>query len=676
MRLHTKRQTPRADLTARDSRLLELAADRVVIENVQPAVDGGLFPAKVVDGRTVTVSADVFCDGHDIIDAQVLVRPRGARKWTETWLSPSDNDRWSGEAVFDGNRMHEMQVRAWRDPWAWFVYDLAKKHEAGVPTQLELREGRNLLEETRSSLRKPPKGVLKAMGRIEEALGEAATALSETRRPETVALMREIAPRRQVSHSAVFPVWADREKAAFSAWYELFPRSTSGSEERHGTFRDVEKRLPYVKDLGFDVLYFPPIHPIGTTNRKGKNNSLVTVTGDVGVPYAIGSRDGGHESVHPELGTIEDFDRLVEKASEHGLEIALELALNASPDHPWIEEHPEWFEWRPDGSIRFAENPPKKYEDIVNFHYYDEALPGVWHAFLDVFLFWAKHGVTIFRVDNPHTKPFPFWQWLIEKVQAEYPGAIFLAEAFTRPKVMRRLAKVGFNQSYTYFTWRNERWEIEEYVRQLVGGAPESGGLGGEEMPHVYRPNFFTNTPDINPPYLQTGGAPAHKARLVLAATLAGNYGIYNGFELCIADPVPGREEYLDSEKYQLRAFDFHAPGHIKDDVRRVNKWRREHPALQVFPGHMILDSNNENVIVYARHDRNWQSVVVVAVNLDPFNDHGVGFDLPLWKLGLSDDESVPFTDLVTGAEFEFHGKWQTANLPKEQPYWAWALRR
>ena len=386
--------------------------------------------------------------------------------------------------------------------------------------------------------------------------------------------MQRAGPRSDLTaYPKLLPLRVDRRRAVFSAWYELFPRSQSGDPHRHGTFDDVIARLPYVRDMGFDVLYLPPIHPIGRTNRKGRNNSLVAQPDDPGSPYAIGASEGGHDAIHPELGTMEDFARLVQAAHEHGLEIALDFAIQCSPDHPWIKEHPEWFDWRPDGSLKFAENPPKKYEDIVNVHFYGQSLPSLWHALRDVVLFWADHGVKIFRVDNPHTKPFPFWEWLISDMQERHPDVIFLSEAFTRPKPMKRLAKLGFTQSYTYFTWRNTKQELTDYLLELT----QSG------MAEYFRPNFFVNTPDINPTYLQTSGKPGFQARLVLAATLAGNYGMYSGFELCEARALPGKEEYADSEKYEIKARDWNSDFNIRADIALVNRLRKTRHALQQF---------------------------------------------------------------------------------------------
>ncbi len=515
-------------------RLTALAAERLAIEGVSIEIDGGRFPAKVVAGWPSRVEADIFSDGHDGIDAAFLYRRAGTEDFHELPMSFVANDRWRVTASFPENAFYECSFIAWRDLFGTWRRDVAKKHAAALDIALELQEGRDLIEAALGpggSGHRADKAALRDLLKRDKALSDHGERFAQMGHPDILAAMRRAAPRTNLTRYKVLQVFADREAAAFSAWYELFPRSQSGHPARHGTFDDVIARLPYVKDLGFDVLYFPPIHPIGKTNRKGKNNSLTPGPDDPGSPYAIGAAEGGHAAVHPELGTLDDFDRLVAAAAVHGLEIALDIALNASPDHPWIKEHPEWFDWRPDGTIKYAENPPKKYEDIVNFHFYREAIPGIWFAMRDMFLHWCEHGVKLFRVDNPHTKPFPFWEWVIGEVRAKYPGAIFLAEAFTRPKVMKRLAKVGFSQSYSYFTWRNERDEIEEYLTELTQ----------EPCREYMRPNFFATTPDINPVFLQHSGRPGFRTRLVLAATLGGNYGIYNGYEICDAAPLPGK---------------------------------------------------------------------------------------------------------------------------------------
>ncbi|SHF62529.1 starch synthase (maltosyl-transferring) [Loktanella atrilutea] len=646
---------------SRDS-LQQLAASRMVIEAVTPEVNAGRFAAKAVAGWPLTVSADVFGDGHEVFAAAVLSRAEGEADWTETRMQALKNDRWQAAVTFETPGPHIFTIRAWRDVWGTWRRDAVKKMAAGQDISVEIEEARLMIAAT------PAKGAdakeLKALAKAMKGKTAVDIAMSD----DTDALMRRAGPRANAcTYDREIPVWVDREAAAFSAWYELFPRST-GAEGEHGTFRTTIERLPYVKDLGFDVLYFPPIHPIGTTNRKGKNNSLTAGPDDVGSPYAIGSPEGGNSAVHPALGTLDDFDTLIDAAANHGLEIAMDIALNASPDHPWIAEHPDWFERRPDGTIKYAENPPKKYEDIVNFRYYmDDGQPNApfWQAIRDMFLFWADHGVLCFRVDNPHTKPFPFWEWIIAEVHAQHPGAIFLSEAFTRPKVMKRLAKVGFNQSYSYYTWRNDKAELTEYLTELTT----------EECRHYMRPNFFVNTPDINPVFLQTSGRPGFRTRAILAASLAGNWGLYSGFELCEAAPLPGREEYLDSEKYELRHRDYDAPGHIKDDVRLINRIRREQPAMRDFTNLKFEVAHDDRVLSYARHDAETGNFIFFHVLIDPFAPAEFTFEIPLWKFGLDDHASIEVEDLINGNRFTWHGKYQTLHLdPESRPYAIWRL--
>ncbi|MFC7703575.1 alpha-1,4-glucan--maltose-1-phosphate maltosyltransferase [Plastorhodobacter daqingensis] len=655
-----------------DPTLHRLAADRLAIEGVSLEIDGGRFAAKVVAGRPVSIEADIFSDGHDEIDAAFLWRPRGAADFIEEPMEFLVNDRWTATVTFPEPGDYEISFIAWRDLFATWRKEVTKKHAAGQNIALELEEGRRLIDTACGSegrAHREAKARLKDLLKADKALAKGAGADTDAARfaqlgaPEVLALMQEVGPRTNATPYKVLPLYADREAAAFSAWYEIMPRSQSGDVNRHGTFDDVIARLPYVRDLGFDVLYFPPIHPIGKTNRKGRNNSLTAQEGEPGSPYAIGSDEGGHDALHPELGSFDDFRRLVDAARDHGLEIALDFAIQCSPDHPWIREHPEWFDWRPDGTIKFAENPPKKYEDIVNVHFYRDALPGLWYALRDVVLFWVGHGVRIFRVDNPHTKPFPFWEWMIAEVRDKHPDVIFLAEAFTRPKVMKRLAKVGFSQSYSYFTWRNEKAEITDYLTELTQ----------EECRHYMRPNFFVNTPDINPKFLQTSGRPGFRTRLVLAATLGGNYGVYNGYEICEAAPVPGKEEYLNSEKYEIRAWDMDQPGHIKDDIRLMNRLRRDHPALQGFDNLSFYHAGNDQVLAYGKQAGD--DFVLIHVNLDPHNVQSFQFEVPLWEFGLPDDASVEVRDLIHGNSFTWHGKYQWLELdPETRPYAIWQI--
>ncbi len=638
-----------------DGRSLEtLARDRLVIEGIDPAIDGGRFAAKAVEHVPFAIEADIFGDGHEVVAAEIV--PDGG---SAVRMEKLVNDRWRAEIVFDAIGPARFSIVAWRDVWGTWARDTARKAEAGQDVSVELEEARLLL----TGLRAPraDKPAVKALADA-AASGDIETLLSE----ETAALMSRIGPRGNRTTSQSLPVWVDRERAAYSAWYELFPRSL-GEEGRHGTFRDVIGHLDYVRDLGFDVLYFPPIHPIGTTNRKGRNNALRAEPDDVGSPYAIGSPEGGMDAVHPELGTMQDFDDLVTAAGGKGLEIALDIALNASPDHPWLKEHPEWFERRPDGSIKFAENPPKKYEDIVNFRYYTETGPNVpfWEAIRDLFLFWIDHGVTIFRVDNPHTKPFPFWEWIIGEVRRTCPEAIFLSEAFTRPKVMKRLAKIGFNQSYTYYTWRNTKAELAEYLTELTT----------EECRHYMRPNFFTNTPDINPYFNHTSGRPGFRTRAILAGSLSGNWGLYSGFEFCEADWLPPKDEYLHSEKYELKQRDFDAPGNIKDDVRLINRLRAENPAMRDFTNLKFFPAHDDRVLYYGRFDERSRNYLLFHVLIDPHSGGEFAFELPLWEFDLPDDASIEAEDAAHGNRFSWHGKEHTLALdPETRPYAVWKL--
>ena len=649
-------------------RLGALASNRVAFEGIAPEIDGGRFPARVALDEDFVVEADVFVDGHDILAAAVVWRAASAKRWTEVPMAFVENDHWMGRIRFPEMGDYEFSLIGWRDVFATWRRDTSKKLAAGQRVSLEIVEGIELVEQAVLQPKPRVRDAAAQLKRLHDRLvatsdeDDQLAALMET---ETLTLMRKGGVRTNESrYERDLVVNVDSPLAAFGAWYELMPRS-QGSADRHGTFDDVIDRLPYVRDLGFDILYFPPIHPIGRTNRKGPNNSLVAGPADVGSPYAIGSEEGGHDAIHPELGSFEDFEKLVTAAREHGLEIALDFAIQCSPDHPWIKEHPEWFDWRPDGTIKFAENPPKKYEDIVNVHFYRDALPSIWYELRDIVLFWAAKGVKIFRVDNPHTKPFPFWEWMLGEVRARHPDTVFLAEAFTRPKVMKRLAKVGFNQSYTYFTWRNEKQELIEYLTELTQ----------EQCRHYMRPNFFPNTPDINPFFLQGSGRPGFRTRFVLAATLVGSYGIYNGFEICDAAPVPGKEEYLNSEKYQLRQWDMDAPGNIQDDIRLINGLRRSRPAMKAFTSLRFHNAFNDKVLYYAKGDPSAQDYLLFHVLLDPHHSQDFQFEVPLWEFGLPDDASIEVEDLIHGNRFTWHGKLQSLTLePQDQPYAIWRL--
>ncbi|TCZ54291.1 DUF3416 domain-containing protein [Roseicella aquatilis] len=638
------------------------AAPRIGIEAVAPAVDGGRFPVKRTVGEVVEVTCDLICDGHDKLGAALLWRPADEEVWSECRMVPLGNDRWMARFPLERLGRHVFVVESWRDAFATFRDELEKKHAANVPIGLELEEGRILV--TKAGQRDGG-----ALSELAERLQGAPDQerLTVLMAPETARLMAEADDRPFRTHSAEMLLDAERTGAGFASWYELFPRSQSGDAQRHGTFDDVIRRLPHIRGMGFDVLYFPPIHPIGRAFRKGRNNTLTPGPEDPGSPYAIGSEEGGHDAIHPQLGTLEDFRRLVAAAREHGLELALDFAIQCSPDHPWLKQHKDWFDWRPDGSLRYAENPPKKYQDIVNVDFYNPgAVPSLWTTLRDVVRFWVDNGVRLFRVDNPHTKPFPFWEWLIADIRAQCPDAVFLAEAFTRPKVMYRLAKIGFSQSYTYFTWRNEKREITEYLTELSTTAPRE----------FFRPHFFVNTPDINPPFLQTGGRGGHLIRAALACTLSGLWGMYQGFELCEATPLPGREEYLDSEKYEIRVWPDRRPGDIVEEITRLNMIRRANPALQTHLGIAFHNAFNDHVLWYRKATPDRGNVVLCAVSLDPHQVQETAVELPLWEWGLPDHAALEAEDLMTGRRFTWRGKVQRLRLdPGALPFGLWRVR-
>ncbi|GGC05101.1 hypothetical protein GCM10011494_24620 [Novosphingobium endophyticum] len=634
---------------------------RLVIEQISPSVDGGDFPVKRVVGETVEVSAKVFGDGHEQLAAEILWRPRDQADWMSVRMSQFPNDLWQGAFPLHRLGRHEFRIKAWLDRFGGFRRDFRKKLDAGVAQKVDFAEGRVLVEQA----------IARSSGELCKALHRWMERLKKDEDDEALlsddlaVLMDEADDHPHLLLSPAQSVDSERLQARFSSWYELFPRSETDDPGRHGRFDDVIKRLPAIREMGFDTLYFPPIHPIGRINRKGPNNSLVAGEGDPGSPYAIGGREGGHTALHPELGSFEDFARLIAAAHDHGLEIALDFAIQCSPDHPWIKEHPYWFDWRPDGTIKYAENPPKKYQDIVNVDFYQrEAIPSLWVALRDAVQFWIDRGVKTFRVDNPHTKPLPFWEWMIGDIRGRHPDAIFLAEAFTRPAMMYRLAKIGFSQSYTYFTWRNHKAELTEYLTELTTTEPKE----------FYRPHFFVNTPDINPHYLQTSGRAGFRIRAVLAGTLSGLFGLYSGFELCEAEPVPGKEEYLDSEKYEIRPRDWNAPGNIVGDVTMLNRLRRSHPALQTHLNTRFLTAHNDAILYYAKPSPDGSDIILVMVNLDPHHDQSADFEVPLWDFGIDDHGSIGVEDLPSGARFRWFGKWQHVRLGPGLPFRIWRI--
>jgi starch synthase (maltosyl-transferring) len=659
---------------------------RIVIENVTPRVDCGRFAAKAVVGDKVEIAADIWKDGHEVLRAAVRWRklsaeelthgampaaPDAARPdWRESPLltDPAFNDRWYATISPHEMGPHSFTVVAWTDRFGTFVGELKKKFEAGQDVSSEILEGLHIIDRSLEVARGREKVSLRETRHAIAAASTTAKKVELMLAPLLLELMAACDPRDDLQICpAEFPLWVDRERGRFGAWYELFPRSQGQDPARGSTFAEAEARLPAIAAMGFDVLYLPPIHPIGSSHRKGPNNAEDCQPGDPGSPWAIGSDEGGHDAIHPDLGTLADFEHFVAAARGHKLEIALDFAVQCSPDHPWAKQHPNWFSKRPDGTIKYAENPPKKYQDIYPINFDTEDREGLYQALLDVVLFWVKRGVRILRVDNPHTKPISFWEWLIARVHHDHPDVLFLAEAFTRQKRMKMLAKVGFTQSYSYFTWRNTRPELEEYATELFL----------TDTADFLRPNFFVNTPDILHEYLQHGGRPAFMVRMILAATLSPSYGIYSGFELCENRAVaPGSEEYLDSEKYQYRVWDWDRPGNIKDLVTTVNKIRRSHPALALARNIKFLESSNPKIIAYAKTTSDLADVLVTVVNVDPHNvqDGTIRLVPELFhkaERGKTAAGGVPesyeLTDLLTESGYTWRGEWNYVRL---DPSW------
>lgn len=641
---------------------------RVIIENVTPRVDDGAFPIKRVVGDVVTVEADVFADGHDALSCVLLYKKEDATEWSEVPMEPLVNDRWRGAFQVPEMGRYLYTVRAWVDRFKTWSRSLAKRVEAQQDVTVDLIIGAELIAEAGKRAPQPQATWLAVYAEAVRAGGP--DGISRALSPELAGLMWHYAER-HFAHTCrqEFAVVVDRERARFGAWYELFPRSTSPVPGRHGTFKDLEARLPYIASMNFDVLYLPPIHPIGRSFRKGRNNSVTAGPDDPGSPWAIGAAEGGHKAVHPELGTLEDFRHLVERAAQYGLEIALDIAFQCSPDHPYVKEHPEWFRKRPDGTIQYAENPPKKYQDIYPFDFETEHWRELWEELKSVVQFWVDQGVRIFRVDNPHTKSFAFWEWLIAEIKRDHPEVIFLSEAFTRPKVMYRLAKLGFTQSYNYFPWRNTKWELTQYLTELTQ----------TEVKEFFGPNLWPNTPDILTEYLQYGGRPAHMIRFILAATLGPSYGIYGPvFELCENRPLaPGREEYLDSEKYEIKFWDLDRPDSLRWLIGRVNQIRRANPAFRANHNLRFHEVDNEQIIAYSKSNPERTNEVLVVVNLDPHYRQSGFITLPLEELGLDPWQPYQVHDLLTDARYIWHGPRNYVELnPHNLPAHIFVIRR
>jgi starch synthase (maltosyl-transferring) len=628
--------------------MIKNGRNRVVIQNVNPEIDCGQYPIKRVVGEKVVVEADIFGDGHDSVSAVLLYKKEGDRKWNEAPMDFLVNDRWRGEFDIEELTNYVYSVEGWVDHFKTWVGDIKKKFEAQQDISVDLLIGAKEVELAIRKARGEDRDKLKEFHSVVRNTENPHNAVALVGNAEFIQIMKRY-PDRSLSstYHKDLRVHVDRSKALFSAWYERFPRSCAPEENKHGTFKDLETLLPEISRMGFDVLYLPPIHPIGKINRKGKNNSVVCKPDEPGSPWAIGSDEGGHTSIHPELGTMKDFLHLVRKTEEYGMEIALDLAYQCTPDHPYVKEHPEWFRKRPDGSIQYAENPPKKYQDIYPINFESEDWKALWEELKSIVEFWLEKGVRIFRVDNPHTKAFAFWEWMLNDLRKKYPDSIFLSEAFTRPKVMYKLAKIGFNQSYTYFTWRNSKQEFTDYITELTKS----------EVKEYFRPNFWPNTPDILPQHLQYDGRQEFIKRLVLAATLSSNYGIYGpAFELCIQDAVSGKEEYLNSEKYEIKRWNWNAPGNLKDIIRRVNTIRKENTALHFTNNIDFCDIANDMIMSYLKVSGDGSNIILVVINMDPHHTQSGWVQVPIQRLGIPAEEPYMVHDLLGDAKYIWRG--------------------
>ena len=646
----------------------------VIVENISPQLDGGRYPIKRAVGQDLVVEADIFKEGHDVVSAMLKWRRVGDSTWLETPMKPLVNDRWRGVLTVTAPGPWEYTIEAWGDTFKSWQEEIHKKFGGGIlDLGSESLEGAAFVQGAASRAAGTPDADL---------LNEFATKLKSAGSEETNAIassaelegLMTVWTDRSLStdYDPLLPLWVDGELAVFAAWYEFFPRSAEGKPDSGSTFRDCLPRIDDAKAMGFDVIYFPPIHPIGVTARKGRNNSVTCEPGEPGVPYAIGNNrqgvnGGGHKDVAPELGTLEDFAWLVGEIKKRGMAIALDFAINCSPDHPYVHDHPEWFYKRPDGTIKYAENPPKKYQDVYPMNFHNPNWEALWRELHDVIAFWCNLGVRIFRVDNPHTKPVSFWEWLIAEIHEKYPDAQFLSEAFTRPKMMGVLAKAGFTQSYTYFTWRNTKWELATYLTELTQ----------TEMKDYFRANFFANTPDILPVYLQQGGRPPFLIRVFLAATLSPVYGIYSGFELCESTPIPGKEEYLDCEKYQFKGRNWDAPGNIKEYITKLNAIRKENRAFHEYDNLRFHHAENDNVLFYSKTTAAQDCLILCAVTVDPHHSQTAFVYVPLDDFGIGQHETFQVEDLLTGERFLWTGARNFISLnPHTRPAHLFRVRR
>lgn len=639
---------------------------RIIIENVLPQLDGGAFAIKRIVGQKVKVTASVFSDGHDVIQCAVKFKHQSEKKWQEIRMIPTENDEWYAEFKVEKQGSYTYFVEGWVDYALNWQHGTERKIFDGQQVKSELLEGVEYIKEIQKLASKDENNYLELVTKLFVSESDYDKGVKESISEELTQIFKKYPTRFLANTSQELQVYVDREKALFSTWYEFFPRSASLEDGKHGTFKDCEALLPRVAAMGFDTLYFPPIHPIGEVNRKGKNNATNAEPGDVGSPWGIGSQYGGHKATHPELGTIEDFKSLVKTAKKLGIEVAMDYALQAAPDHPYVKEFPQWFKWRPDGTVQYAENPPKKYQDILPIYFESSDWKNLWKELLDVALFWVEEcGIRVFRVDNPHTKPFYFWGWLIAEIKKKHPDVLFLAEAFTRPKIMNELAKQGFSQSYTYFTWRNSKNELTDYVTELTQS----------DQKEFYRPNFWPNTPDINPFALQSGNESVYLQKYFLAATLSSSVGIYGPvFEYRVCEPMaPGKEEYLNSEKYEFVKWDWSIQNKITTLITRINFIRKEQASLQQTNNIVFCETHNDQILAYYKFDDEQQNETLMVVNLDPFNTIQTTIRIPVEHLGTN---QIQVSDLITGNTYFWNQEWNFIELSPELPFHLFKIQR
>jgi starch synthase (maltosyl-transferring) len=641
--------------------------NRVVVEHVRPQVDGGRYPAKRTVGESVDVTAHIFGDGHDVIRTHLKYKKKGSRIWSKTEMNLLMNDEWSGSFKVDQEGYYQFTLIAWIDYFATWFEGLRKKIEDGQQVDLELLEGASFLEGLKTTYKKEDPTHIDHLISVFKDSKMYTEALEEVMSDDFEALVLRCPVITNETGYGILDVIVESKKSLFSTWYEIFPRSASQESKKHGTFKDVEALLPHINDMGFDVLYLPPIHPIGKLHRKGKNNNVKAKAGEPGSPWAIGSDEGGHKDILSELGTLADYKSLIRNAKKLGIDIALDLAYQCAPDHPYVKQHPDWFRWRPDGTVKYAENPPKKYQDILPINFEGDKWEDLWKELKSVIDFWIKQGVKIFRVDNPHTKPIPFWEWALGEVKKEHPEVIFLAEAFTRPKIMASLAKSGFQQSYTYFTWRVSKWELIEYMTELVN----------TESRDYFRPNFWPNTPDILPYHLQNASENQFIIRYILAATLSSSYGIYGPlYEFYYNTAAGVREEYYNSEKYEIQKHNWKKITRLKEIIAIINQARKDNEALQSTWNLSFCEIDNDQILTYIKATEDLSSVILVAVNLDPDNTQSGYAQIPLDRLGLRDIEiNIKLEDLITGDKFTWTNEWNFIQIdPNKIPFQAYKV--